>query len=67
MSLRDQKEFDLVAKCLDALCTGNLAHLGDILMQRFKSMELRQSTGSYATAGHLEIHHAPAGLASPAE
>eukprot|EP00973_Karenia_brevis_P081296 11270191-Karenia_brevis.AAC.1 len=65
MSLEDAKEFDLVTKCIDAQCAGKLAHSGDILMQRFKSMDMLQETGSYATAGHLEIHHAPSGLASP--
>eukprot|EP00973_Karenia_brevis_P069654 9684912-Karenia_brevis.AAC.1 len=67
MNARDAREMDLVAKCIDALCQGELAHVGDILMQRFKSLELRQELGDFHTAQNLEVHHTSSGLASTNE
>eukprot|EP00973_Karenia_brevis_P016639 2278911-Karenia_brevis.AAC.1 len=67
MNQRDAREMDLVAKCLDSLSKGELAHMGDVLMQRFKSLELKQELGDFHTSSHLEIHHAPSGLATTEE
>ena len=67
MAARDVREMELIAKCLDFLTGGELPSLGNILMQRFKSLELRQLHRDLKTANHLEVHSTPSGLATPAE
>ena len=44
-----------LAECLDALEEGNLPHLADLLMQRFKSREMQVETGNAEEAQLLEL------------
>ena len=44
-----------LAIALDLLCAGKLAELGDVLMQRFQSVELRATSGSSQEARRLEV------------
>jgi hypothetical protein len=57
-----------VAMCLDALPDGEVPHLGDLLVQRFKAMEFEAIAGSKEIANRLElIDRAPVDFASYAE
>ena len=37
---RDQREMETLVAALDMLCHGDLAQLGDVMMQRFKAIEV---------------------------
>ena len=52
---RNEAEFKMLAEALDSLSDGDLAGLGDILMQRFKALELAAQEGSWSIARRLEI------------
>ena len=54
MSIRSQRELRTLAEALDMLLTGQLAQLGDLLMQRFKAVEVAAVDG-WAIAKHLEL------------
>ena len=53
--LRDSSELRLLAECIDALRAGELPHLGDLLMQRFKAIQSHVVTGDWAQANQLEV------------
>ena len=55
LSARDQRELETLAAALDFLAQGNLSSLGDVLMQRFKSLETSVRDGSQAVAAHQEL------------
>ena len=40
---------------MDCLATGRLCNLGDILMQRFKSIETAKTEGGWQVAGQQEL------------
>ena len=44
-----------MAECLDALNDGKLGALGDILMQRFKALEVATKDGHWDVARQLEV------------
>ncbi len=52
---RDQRELKTLATCLDCLARGNLAVLGDVLMQRFKAVESAVATKSWEVSQHFEV------------
>ena len=53
--MRNERHLRTVAESLDALLTGNLCRLGDILAQRFKALETSIADGQWAVARHFEI------------
>lgn len=65
--VRDQRELETLARCVDLLKQGLLAELGDALAGRFMAVESAALTNNWQDAQHLEVvpvRHA--GLASPA-
>ena len=51
-----QRELRTLAESLDALLGGNLGRAADLLMQRFKAVELAcTDEGGWAAASHLEL------------
>ena len=52
---RDERELRTLAETLDALVKGRADSAADILVQRFKSIELRLSSGSSRMSDHLEL------------
>ena len=68
VSARTSAELRLIAECLDALATGNLVLVADLLASRFKALEASVSDGGWATAKHLDALADPsAGLTTQAE
>jgi hypothetical protein len=55
VGFRDERELRTLAETLDALVKGRADSAADILVQRFKSIELRLSTGSSRMSEHLEL------------
>ena len=55
LSIRHERELRTLSECMDRLTTGDLAGLGDTLMQRFKSVELAAADNSWGMAKHLEL------------
>ena len=55
VGVRTTKELRTIAEALDLLQSGDLPTLGDILMQRFKSLELSVIDRSFATGSKLEL------------
>ena len=49
------RELQTLATSLDLLEAGSLAELADVLMQRFKALELSLSDGSWQVAQELEL------------
>ena len=49
------RELQTLATSLDLLEAGNLPELADVLMQRFKALELSLSDGSWQVASELEL------------
>ena len=49
------QELRTLAIAIDLLCAGKLDELGDVLMQRFQSAEIRASSGSAQEAQRLEV------------
>lgn len=65
---RTAREMRTIAEALDSLKVGNLPRVADLLMQRFKSLEMSVIDGSWGTASKMELLPARAiGLASAAE
>ena len=65
--VRDLRELETLARCIDHLKCGRLAELGDALAGRFLAVESAAITNNWQDAQHLEvvpIRHA--GLAPPA-
>ena len=52
---RDTRELKTLAAAMDCLATGRLCNLGDILMQRFKSIETAKTEGGWQVAGQQEL------------
>jgi hypothetical protein len=65
---RSERELRTLAEALDSLLSGDLAHAGDILMQRFKAIETAEREGNWNVASRLElIPEATASAVSHAE
>ena len=54
----------MLALAIDALLEGRLPQVGDILMQRFKALEMSVAEKNWELASHLEITDATGGLTS---
>ena len=50
-----EREVRTIAEALDMLVSGKLASLGDLLMQRFKSLEMRLVSGDQVLAKHIQL------------
>ena len=55
MGYRDVKELRTIGECLDTLLRGDLAGVGDMLMQRLKAIQQATKDGNWALAKHLEL------------
>ena len=55
ISFRTSKEMVLLAEAIDLLIVGKVIEASELLMQRFKTLELGSSSGSFETAQYLEI------------
>jgi len=55
MGLRNAREMRTIGECLDALVSGDLLGVGDMLMQRLKAIEQSHKDGHWNTAQHLEL------------
>ena len=55
IGLRNQREAMTLGACLDLLLKGDLAALGDTLMQRLKALEASIQDQGWQSARHLEI------------
>ena len=55
ISFRTSKETVLLAEAIDLLIVGKVVEASELLMQRFKTLELGSSSGSFETAQYLEI------------
>jgi hypothetical protein len=65
---RATRELSTIGHCLDALAKGDLPHLGDLLMQRFKKLEVEALEGHERAGETLELLPLRAvGLASQQE
>ena len=65
--VRDVRELDTLARCIDYLKAGRLPELGDALAGRFLAVESAGLTNNWQDAQHLEVIPArQAGLAAPA-
>ena len=65
--VRDLRELETIARCLDYLKLGRLADVGDALAGRFMAVEAAALANSWQDAQHLEVvpaHHS--GVTSPA-
>ena len=49
------RELRTMAECLDALLRGQLPRLGDLLMQRFQSLQIQTADGTDDVSQYLEI------------
>jgi len=68
MGHRATRELSTVGHCLDSLARGDLPHLGDLLMQRFKKLEVEAIEGHERAGETLELlPMRPIGLASQQE
>ena len=65
---RTSREMATIGACLDALAKGDLPHLGDVLMQRFKKLEVEAMEGDERAGETLELLPSrPVGLAGQQE
>lgn len=55
VGLRNARELRTLAEALDLLMVGKVAEAGDLLMQRFKAVELASQEGNWKVAQHLEL------------
>ncbi len=55
MGVRNQREAITLETCLDLLTSGNLAGLGDVLIQRLKALEAAMADQNWQSARHLEL------------
>ena len=68
LSRRTSRELRTIAQALDALSAGQLPALADILMQRFKALEMSIVDAGWGLAKRVELlPDAPAGLTSLSE
>ena len=56
MSPRNCHELRVLAEAMDALVSGNLEILADVLMQRFKSIQISTVDGHWGLAQNVEVH-----------
>ena len=61
---RTSHEMKVLAQVMDALVRGEVPRLADLLMQRFKALELSVDEKSWAIASHLEVSSDSKGLAT---
>ena len=66
LGLRSERELRTLSEALDHLLSGNLAACGDILMQRFKAVELSGESG-WSIASRMELIPQSAASAVPTE
>ena len=55
LGMRNSRELQTLAQALHALLRNDLLLVGNTLVQRFKSVELAGSAGSWSLAQHLEL------------
>ena len=55
VGMRNTREIQTVSWALDLLVMGELAQLGDVLMQRYKALEASVSDGGWHLARHYEL------------
>jgi len=55
LSRRDKRELKTLATAIDFLARGKMAQLGDLLIQRFKSVETSSQTKSWRIAQNQEL------------
>ena len=55
IGLRNMRELRTLAEAIDSLVAGNLPREGDLLIQRFKAIEVAVADGSWTQARHLEL------------
>ena len=55
MSRRNLTELRFLAAAIDHLTVGDLAHLGDLLMQRLKAVQTAATEGDWSTASELDV------------
>ena len=68
VGIRTSREMRTLAEALDALKAGQLPEVADLLIQRFKSLEVGASSGAWDVAQRLElIPEMDLGLASAQE
>ena len=49
------RELRTLSEAMDAVIRGETAHAGDIMMQRFRALEMSISDGHWSLAQHLEL------------
>ena len=67
VGVRSGREMRMLALAIDALLEGRPPQVGDILMQRFKALEMSVAEKSLDLASHLEITDKTGGLTTPPE
>ena len=67
VGVRTAKEMRLLATAIDSLIKGELPQVADMLMQRFKALELSVADKSWAVAHALEVEGPTQGLATMEE
>ena len=55
LSIRNSRELRTLAMALDFLIQGDVPQACDVLVQRFKAVEITQADGSWAHARHMEL------------
>ncbi len=55
LSERSRRELTTLATAVDHVVCGRVAEAGDLLIQRFKAVELAATSGSWGVAQHVEI------------
>ena len=55
VGVRNERELRTLAEALDAMILGDLARAADILMMRFKAVELASSSSDWSSAKYLEL------------
>ena len=54
-SIRNERELRTLALAIDAMVRGQYHTAGDIIMQRYKAVELASIEGNWRIASHLEL------------
>ena len=67
VGVRTCQEMKTVAEALDALALGQLPRLGDLLMQRFKALEVSVTDRGRSLASQLEVTDGKMGLTNEDE
>ena len=55
VSVRNERELRTLAEALDALLTGDITRAADIVMMRFKAVELATTSQDWSSAKFLEL------------